>query len=114
MFWQLVLAVLVLLKGIQLLWEACQKEEEKPPPQDASQHWAVKGLQRVVPVKWSDETDGACWARDEEGRVFVTRSLALVVTIGCSDLTFSSDNITAVLALVRSAGFQLARPSDKD
>ena len=82
------------------MWAACQKGDEQPPQQDASAHWAVKGLQRVVPVKWSDETDGACWAHDAEGHVFVTRSLALVVTIGCSDLTFSSDNITAVLALV--------------
>ena len=72
------------------------------PPQDAADHWAVKALARVVPVSWSDDSDGVCILRNA-GRFYVTRTTALIFAIGWCDLTFSSDNITAILALTTDA-----------
>ena len=71
------------------------------PPPNAADHWAVKLMQRCVPVRWDDDSDGVCLARGvgDSGGLYVTRTTALVVAIGCSDLTFSSDNIAAVLAI---------------
>lgn len=103
---QLILAVLVLAKGVQMIVDVWWKSGDAAPeePQAAADHWAVRALSRVVPVKWSEDTDGVCLARDKgSGVCYVTRTTALVVAIGCSDLTFSSDNITAVLALTTDA-----------
>ena len=101
---QTLLAALVFAKGLQMVFDAWRRSGRDSPraegPQDASEHWAVRALQRVVPVRWDEDSDGLCLARDEDsGMLHVTRTSALIVAVGCSDLTFSSDNITAVLAL---------------
>ena len=110
---QMLLAVAVLAKGVQMVLEAwlgprCEgKAAAAEPPPNAADHWAVRSLQRFVPIRWDDDTDGVCLARgaDESGGsgLYVTRTTALVVAIGCSDLTFSSDNIASVLAISTDA-----------
>jgi len=104
---QVLLAILVFAKGLHMVFEVWRKSAEAPPPDeahDAAEHWSVKVLQSVVPVKWSEDTDGICLARDpSSGIYYVTRTTALTFAIGCSDLTFSSDNITAVLAITTDA-----------
>ena len=104
---QLLLAGLVFAKGVQMVGDVWMQssadgatEEEAVP--DAAEHWAVKALQRIMPVRWDAESDGACLSR-AGGTWHVTRTTALIVAIGASDLTFSSDNITAVLALTTDA-----------
>lgn len=107
---QLVLSLLVFAKGVQMTAKACvsslQAEDSSSvaPSQEASEHWAVRALQQVLPVRWDEDSDGVCLIADREsGRLHVTRTTALIFAIGCSDLTFSSDNITAVLALTTDA-----------
>ena len=108
---QLLLAALVLTKGMQLLAEAscCFRQgvsEPDEPVPDATGHRAVQMLQRVVPVRWDTDSDGLWLARggEETGdRLHVTRTTALIIAIGCSDIAFSSDSITAVLALSTDA-----------
>ena len=104
---RLILALVVFLKGLQMVvdgWRAADAPADGPeaPPQDAADHWAVKALARVVPVSWSDDSDGVCILRNA-GRFYVTRTTALIFAIGWCDLTFSSDNITAILALTTDA-----------
>ena len=100
------LALLVFAKGVQMVVDvACRAEARGDEAVgEAADHWAVRCLQRVVPVRWDTDSDGVCLFRDGvSGTLHVTRTTALMVAIGCSDLTFSSDNITAVLALTTDA-----------
>lgn len=102
---QVVLAAAVFAKGLQMTAGMCShptESEGEPEAEEPEHHWAVRSLQRVLPVRWSADTDDLYLARDEaSGRLHITRTSALMFAIGCSDLTFSSDNITAVLALTR-------------
>lgn len=121
---QVVLAVLVLAKGLQMLWDGWRKSctpgasgdaDGVVPPPSLEDHWLVRTLRRCVLVKWSDETDAHCiiCERAESPsptgcccclprcwyHFHLTRTTVLAFAIGVSDLTFSSDNIAAALAL---------------
>ena len=49
--------------------------DEPDGPADASDHWAVRALQRVVPVRWTADSDGVCLFRDDDtGMLYVTRT----------------------------------------
>jgi len=58
----------------------------------------VRALSRWTPIYWADETGDAYFARDGAQRMCATRMCAVVVAIGCTDLTFAMDSISAVLA----------------
>jgi len=121
---QVVLAVLVLGKGLQMLWEAWRRSymaegsasaDGVAPPPSLENHGMVRALRRCVLIQWSDETDAQCiiCERAESPSTtgcccclprcwyhcHLTRTTVLAFAIGVSDLTFSSDNIAAALAL---------------
>lgn len=109
---QLVLAALVFGKGVQMLWAAAMRSatDEAGDTAPAKAPWLLRSLQGWGLVEWSDATDGACCAsrdllgRDEGGRCCMcrsrlTRTAALAMAIGVADISFSSDNIAAILAL---------------
>ena len=122
---QMVLAVLVLTKGAQLLFEGWRKSQDTTAAEgtmteeaDSSldNHWMVTTIRRCVDIKWTEETDGRCCvcepSRQGLGtfgmaqRCALTRTAVLAMAIGVGDLTFSSDNIAAALAL-STDGFTL-------
>jgi len=119
---QMVLAVLVLTKGAQLLFEGWRKSQGTTAAEGTAEgtmaeeadgsldkHWMVTSIRRCVDIKWTEETDGRCCvcepSTQELGtcgvaqRCALTRTAVLAMAIGVGDLTFSSDNIAAALAL---------------
>jgi tellurite resistance protein TerC len=119
---QMVLAVLVLTKGAQLLFEGWRKSQSTTAAEGTAEgtmaeeadgsldkHWMVATIRRCVDIKWTEETDGRCCvcepSTQELGtcgvaqRCALTRTAVLAMAIGVGDLTFSSDNIAAALAL---------------
>ena len=66
-------------------------------PEGASEHWAVRGLGALVPLHWGSVGDAYVW-RDGDGRLGLTRTAAVVLAIGFTDVAFSADSVSTVLA----------------
>ena len=100
---QVVLAVLIIISGIRLLRSPPSEAAERSPDgsAQASQHWAVRQLTKVLPLDWSPDTGGAYFTRDADGRLCVTLLAASVVAVGFTDLTFAMDSISAVLSTTK-------------
>ena len=98
---QLVLAAMILANGVKMLFEDSVGAQDGAPAADPSEHWAVRMIARCVPVVWHDSGTGY-WMRDANGRLGVTRMAAVVVAIGCTDLTFAMDSIAAIIAITPS------------
>ena len=108
---KLVLGTLLLAKGLRALAQASKGTATEVAPPSPTSHWAVGFIARCVPLVWSDETGGAYCARSSNGgdadsgaggdtrRCGATRLAVVAFAIGCTDLTFALDSITAVLAL---------------
>lgn len=108
---KLVLGTLLLAKGLCALAQASEITADEAAPPSPISHWAPRFIARCVPLIWSDETGGAYCTRSSEGddadsgagdglrRCGATRLAVVAFAIGCTDLTFALDSITAVLAL---------------
>lgn len=107
---KLVLGTLLLAKGLRALAQASEASATDVAPASPTSHWAVRFIARCVPLIWSDETGGAYCARSGGGgggsgdggatrRCGATRLAVVAFAVGCTDLTFALDSITAVLAL---------------
>jgi len=99
---QVVLALIIFSSGAKMLFEGDDTPEQQQA-HDASTHWAVRSLSRVLPLHWRDDDTGSYFIVDGAGRILLSRVAALVVAIGLTDLSFALDSISMVLATTRSS-----------
>lgn len=92
-FLQIVLGAFMLVNGARLLCFG----DGPDVPEGASEHWAVRGLGALVPLHWGSVGDAYVW-RDGDGRLGLTRMAAVVLAIGFTDVAFSADSVSTVLA----------------